>query len=85
MAMESNGVRDIIKLFTADFLELFSLGRELFINLDHLLSHDLMGLLRATDQDKIGAAGQAFMAIGIQSDTQHHGFAPAFRLARFRH
>jgi hypothetical protein len=25
------------------------------------------------------------MAIGIQSDTQHHGFAPAFRLARFRH
>ena len=83
--MQTDRMRDVFELILADFLQLLALGGELLINFNHLLRHDFVGVLRSSHQHEIRSRGQTFVTIRIRSNTQHHGFAPPFRLARFRH
>ena len=83
--MQTDRVGDFVELFVADVLELFAFRGQLLVNLNGLFGHDFMRLLGTTHEDKIRAGGQALMAVLVQTDTEHHGFAAALLLARIRH
>jgi len=80
---QADFVRDVIKLRVADFFELLAARLELFVDLDGLLGHLVVGFLRAADEREIRAGGDAFFSVGIQSDAEQRG--SAFRFIGVRH
>lgn len=66
---------DVIEFFVTDVFKAFAGSGEFFVNLDSFLGHDFMGLLRTTHEDKVGAGGKAFVAVGIEAETNHQSFA----------
>ena len=76
--MQSDRLGDVIKLFAADIFQLFPLGGQLFVDLDDLLGHYLVGFLRTAHQGKIVPRGHPFVTIGIKADAQKERFAAGF-------
>jgi len=74
---------DLIELLAADVLQLFAFGGELLIDFDRLFGHGFVSVAGTAEQGEIGAGGQAFMAVGIQAQAEHHGCFLLFVL--FRH
>jgi hypothetical protein len=77
-------MRDVVELLVADGFELFAARFEFLVDLDGFFGHRLVGFLRAADEREILAGGDSFVAVGIQSDAEQHGFAFFFRV-RHRH
>jgi len=50
---EADFLGDVVEFIAADFFELFAARLELFVDLDGLFGHLLVGFLRATDQGKV--------------------------------
>ena len=71
-------MRDVVELRLADVLELLAACLELFVDLDGLLGHLCVRVLRAADEQKIIALRHALVAVGIQPDTEQRGFAFRF-------
>ena len=67
---QSDLVGDVIKFIIPDGFELLAARLELFVDFDGLLSHHLMRFLRAANQRKIFALGDAFMPVGIQANAE---------------
>ena len=85
LAMQANRLSDLVKLFPRDFLELFALCRELFINADRLFRHDFVSFFRAAQQDKIRPGCHPFVAVVIKTQAEHQGGASLLFLAHIRH
>jgi hypothetical protein len=66
---------DVVELLAADGFELLAAGLEFFVDLDGLLGHRLVGFLRAADERKVRAGGDALVPVGIQADTEQRGLA----------
>ncbi len=62
----------------ADFFKLLAARLELFVDLDGLLSHLVVSLLRATDERKVRAGGDALFPVGIQANAQQRDLAFIF-------
>ncbi|HTX22234.1 MAG TPA: hypothetical protein VMD27_10320 [Candidatus Aquilonibacter sp.] len=73
--LQSHFVGNVFEFLMADRFKLFAARLELFVDLDGLLGHLLVGFLCATEKREIRAGGDSFVAVGIQSDSKHHGFA----------
>jgi len=76
--LQADLVSNVVKLFVADIFKLFAARFEFFVNLYGFFGHYRVGFLGAADEREIRAGGESFMAIGIQSDTQHYRFAFPF-------
>ncbi len=85
VAGHADGVGDVVEFLVADVFELLAFGGELFVDLNDLFGHDLVGLLGAAHEQEILAGGQPFVPVGIESEAQHHGLARPFLLAHIRH
>jgi hypothetical protein len=72
--LQSHFLRDVVELFVCDGLELFAARLELFVYLDGLLGHLLVGFLRAADEREIRAGRQPLVTVGIQTDAEHQCF-----------
>src|SRR5262245_31719228 len=75
MAGEADGVGDVVEFLGGDFSELFAFGGELFVDLDGLLGHLLVGVLCAAGEKKIRASSDPFVAVGIEPDAQENRFS----------
>src|SRR5690606_8565938 len=73
-ANQSDRMRNIIKLLTADLLKAFAFGRELFVDLNGFLGHDLVRLLRTTHQCEVFPGCDSFMTVTIKAQAEHQGF-----------
>ena len=82
--LQTNIVRNIIKFFMTDLVELLAASLELFVDFDGLLGHLLVSFLRATNQGEIMASGDALVTVGVESDAQQQALAFLF-LAAVRH
>jgi hypothetical protein len=82
---QANGMSDLVKFLVADGIEAFAGGGQLLVNLNRLLSHDLVGILRTAYEEKIRAGGHAFVAIGVEPEAEHQGPALQLSLGRVRH
>jgi len=76
---------NFVEFFAGNLFQSLSRCGEFFVNLDYLFGHDLMRLLGAPHQHKILARRQAFMTIGIQSNTENYPFASCFLFSRMCH
>jgi len=72
---------DVVKFLAADFFKLLAALLQFFVNLDSFFGHPFVRLLRAADERKVITGCDAFMSVGIQTDTEDHGFA--FFLLRY--
>src|SRR5450759_4810478 len=54
---KAHGLGDLVELIVAHFFELLAFSSELLVDLDRLFRHHLVGFLRATGEDEIGAGG----------------------------
>ena len=61
---------DVVELRVADIFKLLATRLKFFVDLDGLLGHLVVGFLRAADERKVRAGGDALVAVGIQSDTE---------------
>src|SRR6266481_3897141 len=71
---------NIIKFFVADIFEAFARSGQFLVNLDGLLSHYFVCLVRTAHQDEIGPGRKALMTIRIKAEPNHDSFATAFLL-----
>ena len=69
---------NIIHFFPGYVLQLLALGGQLFVDLDGLFGHDLMGLLRTADQGEIWTLSDSLLTVGIKADPNHHRFGLFF-------
>ena len=69
---KSYGVSNIFELFPADFIEAFAFAGELFVDLNSLFGHLLVGLLSASDELEILTGGNPLMTIRVKADSQEH-------------
>lgn len=83
--MQSNGVRDVVKLFAADGFQRLAAVFQLLVDLDGLLGHLLVRVLAAAYEGKVIPFGHALVTIRIQSHAKHHRFGFAVLFGRFRH
>jgi hypothetical protein len=82
MRMQADFRGDFVHLLRSDRFERLAFAGELFGDLNDFLGHDFMRLFGAADEREIRAGGHAFVAIGIQTDTEQHclGFLLSGRL-----
>lgn len=66
---------DVVELLVADLFELFAARLEFFVDLDGVLGHLFVGFMRAADECKVRAGGDAPFPVGIQADAEQRGFA----------
>ena len=62
----------------ADGFEPLAARLELLVDLDGLLSHHLVRVLGAADEEEIVALGDALVAVGIQAEAEQRGLAFGF-------
>jgi len=63
---------DVIEFFLRDAVEVFAPRLQLFVDLYGLFGHLLVGVFRASHQGEIRSACNAFVAVGIEPDSQQH-------------
>lgn len=87
MAAQPDLVSDLFELLAADIMQLLALGRELLVDLDRLLGHLLVGVLRSADQGEVGTRGHPLVPVGVEADAQEQRFpfAARFLLQWLRH
>src|SRR5881397_746528 len=68
--VQPNRSGDIVEFLAADLLKLFSTGGELLVDLQRLLGHDLVRLLRSAHKREVRSGGQTFVAVGIQTEAK---------------
>ena len=69
---KSHGMSNILKLFPADFIEAFASAGELFIDLNRLFGHLLVGLLSASDEPEILTGGNPLVTVRVKAESQEH-------------
>jgi len=69
--MEADGVGDVVEFFAADLFESFAFGGELLVDFDGGFGHGFVSGLGAANEGKIGASGDAFVSIGIETEAKH--------------
>jgi len=72
MLLQSHRLCDVVELLAGDGFKLFAARLEFFVDLDGLLRHLLMRLLRAADEGKVWTGGDALVSVGIQSHAEQH-------------
>lgn len=75
--MQTNRMRNVIELFAAHFIQALAAGVQLFVDLDGLLSHLLVSVLRTARQQKIVPRGHALVTIGVETNAQQDSFGGA--------
>lgn len=73
---------NILELLAANLLECFAFGRQLFVNLDDLLGHDLVRFLGPANQSEVRACRDSFVPIRIKTYPYQDRFPTAILLAR---
>ncbi len=66
LTAEPDLVGDVVEFLAADFAEGFAAAFEVFVDLDGLLDHHLVGALRATDHGEVRSGGDPFVPVGIE-------------------
>src|SRR5213594_2199055 len=85
VSLQPDGGGDVVEFRGGNLMELLAAFLELLVDLDRLLGHRLVGLLRAAEQGEVRAGGDAFVAIGIEADTEHYRLAAGGRPGGFWH
>ena len=85
MLPQTNRMGNFFKLLVADGFEALAGGGELLVDLDGLLGHNLVGIFRAAQQQKIRTCGHSFVAIRIKTEAKHQGPARQLSFGRVRH
>jgi len=67
-------VGDVVKFLVADIFQLLAARPELFVDLDGMLGHLIVSLLRTADECKVWSGGDALFTVGIQPDAEDGGF-----------
>src|SRR5277367_324661 len=75
MPAQTDGMRDVVELFAANFFEALSFGCELFVDLDYFFRHLLVRFLFAAQKREIRPGGEPFVPVAVEADTEHDGFA----------
>ena len=64
----------VLEFVLADVLQALAFGGEFFVYFDGGFGHGGMSFLGAADQREIGPGGNAFMAIGVNAQSEHDCF-----------
>lgn len=70
MALQSNLMSDIVKLFACDLFKLFAARFELLVDFDGLLGHLLVCLLRAAYECEVLSARDTLMTVRVQAHSK---------------
>lgn len=66
------GMSNIIELFPADVIKAFAFAGELFVDLNSLFGHLLVGFPGAPDELEILTGGNPLVTIRVKADSQEH-------------